>query len=170
VEGGDPGQKYKISREARLRLLSIAFAILMELAARKEQTDLLEMGADNLKVFLFRDMDLNKLAVSIATLARILMLPIINANISQIGTANLEHLFGMARLGTRGDNSPSKIFRRLVKSHLCARISECTKIRVTRKRERNIAGTTDSGTDGDDISEFDECSPAAFALRCFEGT
>jgi hypothetical protein len=47
-------------------------------------------------------------------------------------------------------------------------ISEFTKGPCTRKRERNIAGATDSGTDGEEVPRVDDCPPAVVLFGMYD--
>jgi hypothetical protein len=87
--------------------------------------------------------DLQKLIVSFPVIGFILFMLIEQINLEQIGTASFEHLFGVARLGTQGENHQKKIILKVTKAQLSVQITEKAGFAIRRKRLRNFARTID---------------------------
>jgi hypothetical protein len=87
--------------------------------------------------------------IEIATQRRldfVLTLPIDRINLSRIGTAALEHLFGVTRLGTGGSDSAERIIRLLARAFVVKKIAEEHGIDLRGRTKMNLAGTVDDLT------------------------
>jgi hypothetical protein len=117
-------QACNIPRTLRILLLKFAYDIVLTLAAYWAQSDLIESGKAELVVFLFRRQDLAKFLISFSTLVYLIQLGTENFSMARLSTANLEQLFGLRRLGTRGDNQWERVFDCLVRGQMTCRIAD----------------------------------------------
>jgi hypothetical protein len=152
-------QALNITREMRVQLLKAAFEIVRETnrAANLRENTLPEKAAkgSNQTVLFYRKDDVMKFLSSLAVLGYILR----NADaiedlaLNRIGTANLEHLFGVTRLGTRGNNAASEILHRLATSGISMEMAEKNGVSMEAKsRVRNTPGAVAHSADPDLIS------------------
>jgi hypothetical protein len=105
-------------------LLKFTSDIVRPLAAYRAQSDLIESGEARSVIFLFRKQDPAKYLISLSTLARLIQLGTENLSLARISTPNLEHLSGLMRLGTRGDNHWERVFDRLARGQMTCRITD----------------------------------------------
>jgi hypothetical protein len=149
-------QGRNITNKSRVLLLELAYNIVRVLAEFREKSDLLECGEAGSVVFPFRRQDMRSFLVSLATLAYLIGLGVENLSLARLSTANLEHLFGLLRLGTRGDNHWMRLFRRLVHGQMVTRIADRHDICLGKKRVRNIAGTVAARDDSEGMRQVCE--------------
>jgi hypothetical protein len=115
-----------------------------------------QTGAEGAAVTFYRTDDLYKFVVSLAGMGMMFQLLITRINIARIGTSGLEHLFGVTRLGTRGNNHPDAIRKRIAKSYVSARLSDKAGLPIVKRSHMNVAGTI-----------CDLCKPGLFGLDGF---
>jgi hypothetical protein len=141
-------QALNITRESRIRLLASAFDVVRLCDAQLHSSGLSEQGRCDSQsvIFLYRQIDMNKLITSLVVLGLILMLPIDRISLSRIGTSALEHLFGVTRLGTNGCDSADRIRRLLARSFVVKTKAEERGITLGGNTKKNLAGTVDDVT------------------------
>jgi hypothetical protein len=141
-------QAINITRDSRVRLLAAAFDVVRLCDAQLHSSGLNEKGrrGSDSPLFLYRHIDMSKMMTSLIVLGFVLMLPIDQINLSRIGTAALEHLFGVTRLGTNGSDSADRIRRLLARSFMVKKTAEKRGVSLGAKSKRNLAGTIDDLT------------------------
>jgi hypothetical protein len=144
-------QALNITRESRIRLLAAAFDVVrlcdqpLCYSKLKQQ----HKGGSRKPIYLYRQIDMNKVMASLVVLGFVLTLPIDRINLSRIGTAALEHLFGVTRLGTGGSNSAERIIRLLARAFVVKKIAEGHGIDLGGRTKMNLAGAVDDLTKDD---------------------
>jgi hypothetical protein len=108
----------------RVLLLKFAYDIVRTLAAYRAQSDLIESVEARSVVCLFHRQDPAKILISFSTLAYLIQLGTENFSLAWLSPANLEHLFGLMRLGTRGNRYWERIFDRLVRGRMAGMITD----------------------------------------------
>jgi hypothetical protein len=139
-------QAVNITRDGRLHLLDIAFQAARRCNSALQLCKLPKTGGKNEKLFLYRQVDLQRLLSSLVVIGVILTLPMPRINLARIGTSGLEHLFGVTRLGTRGNNGAIRIQRQMARATLVKWIGEENGLQIGKARKRNLAGTIDDLT------------------------
>jgi hypothetical protein len=109
-------QAINITRASRRSLLNAAFDVMRMFERQIQHAGVPPTGLRNATIYLFHAADIKKMLSSLVVLGYILDMPIDRINLARLGTSGLEHLFGTARLGTKGNNGSDRIQGNLVRS------------------------------------------------------
>jgi hypothetical protein len=141
-------QAQNITRDGRIQILDVAFQAARMWDHCLENSHLHEKSSkENPGPLTFvRHADVKRLLSSLVAIGFVLTLPIKRINLARLGTSGLEHLFGMTRLGTRGNNGAKRIQRQIARSTLVKRMEAQNGLCLGKSRNRNLAGTTDDVT------------------------
>jgi hypothetical protein len=139
-------QGLNITIRTRIQLLKAAFEIVQKThrLASKPGNSLCQNATQGRAdpILFYRNDDVRKFLCSLPTLACILedFGDVPNLALNRIGTSDLEHLFGITRLGTRGDNHGERIVHRLVTSAIAVQFAGEHGVIMSKNRVRNTAG------------------------------
>jgi hypothetical protein len=136
-------QAVNIKRRSRIQLLDYAFQAARICDCWAKSSGLKEKGARSEGLFLYRSVDLQKMLSSLVVLGFILSLPMDRINLARIGTSSLEHLFGVTRVQTKGNNGEERIRRQMARAMVVKRITERNGLSLGNHRKVNISGTID---------------------------
>jgi hypothetical protein len=136
-------QAINMRRDDRLTLLNVAFDLVRSCLSHLQDSGMKQQGAVGEPLYLFRKVDLQKMMSSFVVIGFILQLPMEKINLGRIGTSGLEHLFGVTRLATRGNNHADSLRRQMAKSIMVKWIAEKNWLELGDTRKRNLGGTID---------------------------
>jgi hypothetical protein len=136
-------QSINMQRDDRLKLLGVAFDVARSCHAHLQDSGMKQQGAVGEPLYLFRMVDLQKMMSSFIVIGFILQLPMEKINLGRIGTSGLEHLFGVTRLATRGNNHADRLRRQMAKSVMVKWMAETNGVELGDTRKRNLGGTID---------------------------
>jgi hypothetical protein len=75
--------------------------------------------------------------------------------LGRLGTAGLDHLFGITRLATGFDSHMEKLCGQIVKSHFATRLAEQAQVTIRKKKSRHFASAVHDGDQGKiDVTAF----------------
>jgi hypothetical protein len=137
-------QGLNITRPVRVQLLKNAFEVMRRCDWQHKVCQMRTVNPIGEPVYLYREEDIEKMLSSLVVLGYILRMPIEKINMSRLGTCALEHLFGVTRLGTRGNNGAIRIRRHLARSCFIETLAHKYRLSLTKTRTRNLGGTIDS--------------------------
>jgi hypothetical protein len=139
-------QALNVTRNVRVDLLRTAFEVTRRCDWRLAECRMNTVNRVNEPVYLYRQEDIEKMLSSLVVIGYILRMPLEKINLARLGTSPLEHLFGVTRLGTRGNNGAIRIRRHMARACWVECIAHKHEIQLTPKRKRNLGGTIDDLT------------------------
>jgi hypothetical protein len=117
-----------------------AFDIMRRIDEKYDESGFLGICSKGEPASFFRKEDVVKVIVSLVTLSFILKLDVQDLTFPRIGASGLEQLFGVVRLGTRGNRQHFPVSARIHSSQLSTRFAGGFGRKIGRKHSRNTAG------------------------------